>query len=140
MKAKTLLVIAAALAAIVVIGCSNNSRTTAPANNETFTLPDNLSEGAIRFEPETAANVAQGSNPRIVTIQGKYLRDYTGCTCVETAWKEYTELTFRNGPPASIPNGASVVVRGEYVSVPGTRCGLEKHLLVVSIYAVTPVN
>lgn len=79
-------------------------------------------------------------NPRIVTIQGKFLKDYTGCICVETAWKEFTELNLPGGPPASIPSGSFVVVRGEYVSVPATRCQLEKNLRVVSIYAVQPAS
>ncbi len=140
MKAKTLLVVVAALAALLVIGCSNSSRTTAPSNNETFTLPDNSTGDAVRFEAETPANFATGSNPRIVVIEGKYFKDYTGCVCVMTGHKEFTELSFRNGPPATIPTGAQVRVRGESASVPATRCDLEKHLLVISIEIVEAAN
>jgi hypothetical protein len=142
MNSKTLLVIGAILALVMAIGCSNNSRTTAPAGvDNTLTLPND--DAASRFNSEQTQGVPDPSSLPIITKVGIYNRTERGCQTLrivngaDLADDEYIELTFSPETPKDLEIGSLLLVKGNYHQYPGGYCMLPTSIEVQSVYVLS---
>jgi hypothetical protein len=136
MKSNLVLVIGAIMALIIAVGCSNDSRTTAPAGvDNSFNLPNG--DSVNRFSDELALSRPQpiGGDPVISKI-GFYHITARGCQSIqikndsEIQPEEYIELTFNTPERLDIESGSLVLVKGEYHRYPGNFCMLPTSIQV----------
>ncbi len=140
MKSKLVLVFGVILALTIAVGCSTDSRTTAPnTTSDSFSLPNDNS--VSRFSSESAVDTpipAEGGYT--VTKIGVYHATARGCQTIRvmgnygTESDEYIELTFAQVTPKDVDNGAVILVKGTYRPFPGGFCMLPSSILVEEIF------
>jgi hypothetical protein len=139
MKSKLLLITGAIIALAIAVGCSNDSRTTAPASvDNTFNLPN---DAAIsRFSAEQTFSGPEPAGGHMVSKVGIYHITARGCQSItvrndmEFEPEKFIELTFSPVPTLNIPDGSLILVKGEYHPYPGGFCMLPSSIEVEEIY------
>jgi hypothetical protein len=128
MKSKLLLVFSAVMALVIVVGCSNGSRTTAPANE--FNLPSDHN-GLNRFDNATPPVIQSGDGGFPISEIGRYYVGKESCEFVQLK-DEFYELSFETHTPRQLQNGDMVLVKGLLFHRPGERCRLASTIIVES--------
>ena len=133
MKTRALLLIGAALAMMAIVGCSSSERATAPSNGDTFSLANNSKGSSTRFDNDGSTPIVTNNLVTWSYLEGKYYAEGY-CVRLQVSAYDNVELSFRNGPPASIPNGTRVWVKGGFVNSPGPYCRFPKCFAVSYIF------